>query len=388
VYGYFDDGLVNRHGLGYCCFPLISRRAVIALGFAMPPQFPAWGADVALWEIFRRINRICDISEITLDHLSQHNGSRPADAINKHVQAISNVHSPDHTNEYCTRLNLYLNKEPMTLLDKAIQNYNAVINYHKLSGYNTNLDTIWSNNMTDIHRIVSGSKNAEDLIDRVDQSFMYSINFPPENGMNKGVWTSPNDLAPHVRERQIDWLLTKQAEEGLDILSLAIEESPFIHPRNKVVRHGKTYSGNFMKTVSIAHRIFKHLTVKCSDNPNSLKHILELGGGCGHQARTFLTLLPDAKYTIIDLPETLLFSFTHLSLCFPEKKILFVTNPLDIDRVDDYDIVFCPAVFADRLAGKSQNASNSPTTKATAKVIEREERLYWHRGGGGDEVST
>lgn len=42
---------------------------------------------------------------------------------------------------------------------------------------------------------------------------------------------------------------------------------------------------------------------------------------------------------------------------------------------DDIDIVW-------RKQHKSQNASNSPTTKATAKVIEREERLYWHRGNG------
>jgi len=36
--------------------------------------------------------------------------------------------------------------------------------------------------------------------------------------------------------------------------------------------------------------------------------------------------------------------------------------------------------IAKAIAGKSQNASNSPTTKATAKIIEREERLYWHQG--------
>jgi len=38
-----------------------------------------------------------------------------------------------------------------------------------------------------------------------------------------------------------------------------------------------------------------------------------------------------------------------------------------------------------RKQHKSQNASNSPTTKATAKIIEREERLYWHREAGAME---
>jgi hypothetical protein len=42
---------------------------------------------------------------------------------------------------------------------------------------------------------------------------------------------------------------------------------------------------------------------------------------------------------------------------------------------DDIEIVW-------RKQHKSQNASNSPTTKATAKVIEREERLYYWPGTG------
>ena len=53
----------------------------------------------------------------------------------------------------------------------------------------------------------------------------------------------------------------------------------------------------------------------------------------------------------------------------------------ELSGPDNIDIVW-------RKQHKSQNASNSPTTKATAKVIEREERLYWHRGGGGETVTT
>ena len=53
----------------------------------------------------------------------------------------------------------------------------------------------------------------------------------------------------------------------------------------------------------------------------------------------------------------------------------------ELSGPDDIDIVW-------RKQHKSQNASNSPTTKATAKVIEREERLYWHRGGGETVTTT
>ncbi len=45
----------------------------------------------------------------------------------------------------------------------------------------------------------------------------------------------------------------------------------------------------------------------------------------------------------------------------------------ELSGPDNIDIVW-------RKQHKSQNASNSPTTKATAKIIEREERLYWHQG--------
>lgn len=50
----------------------------------------------------------------------------------------------------------------------------------------------------------------------------------------------------------------------------------------------------------------------------------------------------------------------------------------ELSGPDNIDIVW-------RKQHKSQNASNSPTTKATAKVIEREERLYWHREAGAME---
>jgi site-specific DNA-adenine methylase len=53
----------------------------------------------------------------------------------------------------------------------------------------------------------------------------------------------------------------------------------------------------------------------------------------------------------------------------------------ELSGPNDIDIVW-------RKLHKSQNASNSPTTKATAKVIEREERLYWHRGGGGETMTA
>jgi hypothetical protein len=232
------------------------------------------------------------------------------------------------------------------MLELTRKKYAETIEYHNSIGYDPKLNVIWRDNMPDIAKIFDQSKTAEELIDRVDQTFMYSINFPPENGQNTGVWRSPGDI-PHIREKCVDWLLSRQKSIGVDLFSMPehVQESEFIHSRNKVTRNGRTVSGNFLRTLSCSWQIFKHV--------GRVKNVIELGGGCGHQARTWMLQVPDAKYTIVDLPETLIFSFTHLSLSFPNKKLLWVTSEEDVAKIDDYDIVFVPAVFAPFLHGRN-----------------------------------
>ncbi len=89
AYGWIEDRLKQRHGMSYCCFPLVTRKAADHLGFVMPAQFKAWGADIALWRIFHKIERVCDLSEVTIDHISPHNKSREKDDINKYVEKLS-----------------------------------------------------------------------------------------------------------------------------------------------------------------------------------------------------------------------------------------------------------------------------------------------------------
>lgn len=234
------------------------------------------------------------------------------------------------------------------ILASTLLNYSKTIEYHRKINYDTGLNVIWSNNMPDISNIVTGSQSAKELIDRVDQTFMYAINFPPENGENTGVWRRGGD-SPHIREKQIDWLLKKQESIGLDIHNFPeeIQESEFIHERNKTYRKNRRLSGNFLRTFSIVNSITNFI------DKNKIKKVIELGAGCGHQARTLSLMIPGVKYTIVDLPETLMFSFTHLSLCFPKKKLLWVTSEEEIEKIDDYDFVFVPAVFAPKLSGRS-----------------------------------
>lgn len=267
------------------------------------------------------------------------------------------------------------------ILALTLENYNKTIEYHKKINYDTGLNVIWANNMPDISNIVTSSKSARELIDRVDQTFMYAINFPPENGENTGVWRRNGD-SPHIREKQIDWLLEKQNSIGLNIhnMSEEIHESEFIHDRNKTYRNGRILSGNFLRTLSIVDSILTHLP------QSKIKKVIELGAGCGHQARTLMTVIPGVQYTIVDLPETMMFSFTHLSLCFPNKKLLWVTNEEDLEKIDDQDFVFVPAVFAPKLIGRSYDLfintasmgeMTNPTIHKWMKFIQEEIKVKY-----------
>ena len=68
-------------------------------------------------------------------------------------------------------------------------------------------------------------------------------------------------------------------------------------------------------------------------------------------------------------------TFDHAAFWSWVRRRQGATFVSELSGPDDIEIVW-------RKQHKSQNASNSPTTKATAKVIEREERLYRHQGGG------
>lgn len=89
VYGYISDLLIDRHGMGYCCFPLVSSAAYKILGWAMPGEYPSWNADIVCWEVYRAIGRLLDLSEITIEHISYHTGKRARDHISHNVEYIS-----------------------------------------------------------------------------------------------------------------------------------------------------------------------------------------------------------------------------------------------------------------------------------------------------------
>jgi hypothetical protein len=86
-----DDG----HHPDFCCFPAISRKAMLGLDGYMPQEKLNWGADVVLHNIFERISQqkllpydpIVDISTfLKVNHYSSHNKKTERDEIYQDIK--------------------------------------------------------------------------------------------------------------------------------------------------------------------------------------------------------------------------------------------------------------------------------------------------------------
>ena len=53
----------------YSSFPIITKQAKEALGYFVPENFVGLGADVYLYRVFDKLNRVLSIEDIVLDHV-------------------------------------------------------------------------------------------------------------------------------------------------------------------------------------------------------------------------------------------------------------------------------------------------------------------------------
>lgn len=93
VYGQINDGMTNRppHETEFCCFPLISKKAIDAMGHMFNDRYMAWSADIAIYHVYKNVNRVVNLKDIFyIEHLSDLEGKRPKDAIDVNTEQISN----------------------------------------------------------------------------------------------------------------------------------------------------------------------------------------------------------------------------------------------------------------------------------------------------------
>lgn len=73
------------------CFPILTKEAITAMGFALPSNIPTWGADYVLYKIYKGVDRLLEIFDRTfLNHISYHTKQVSEDAINRRIGTIFN----------------------------------------------------------------------------------------------------------------------------------------------------------------------------------------------------------------------------------------------------------------------------------------------------------
>lgn len=195
-------------------------------------------------------------------------------------------------------------------------------------------------------KIIIDAKSLTDLVHGAQKTFMFSVNV-----------TEP------VKERAVKWLLAERAHRMWEEARVphqlpGMDESPFSFEGNNVIIEEK---GRFVPERSeqeTVRRVFTPDFIRCTNIAARIAmetdltgaRVVELGGGLGHLARVVRLAGISKQHIIIDLPETLCFSFAFLRLNFPEADVQLLTSQAEAVR-PGADFVFCPVAFADQTVG-------------------------------------
>ncbi len=192
--------------------------------------------------------------------------------------------------------------------------------------------------MLEMRAIIDGAQTAEAIVHGAQRTFMFSV----------------NSSAP-AKHGAVDWLLREQSRRGIDLFQLPreIEESQWSLPDNNVEQEGRRLTPDFLRTVTMSLRIRDCISSHIGGPAN----VVELGSGLGHLARTMRLFGITKRHVMIDIPETLVFSYCFLSLNFPEAECVMVCDPQEVHAAlsSDADFIFVPNFLGEFVAGQPQD---------------------------------
>jgi len=91
--------------------------------------------------------------------------------------------------------------------------------------------------------------------------------------------------------------------------------------------------------------VFEKLTEISKSRPVK---ILEIGAGYGALAQFIKSIIPQAKYTIVDIPESLIYSSLYLNLCYPASNHAFA-NLDNEESIKSADFIYVSNISADTI---------------------------------------
>jgi putative sugar O-methyltransferase len=204
--------------------------------------------------------------------------------------------------------------------------------------------------------IIRDAASVEDMIHRMQRTDLFSVN-----------------TDSHLKNLAVDWLVSHYQSHGIDVDTMPseVEESPHSNPAISLTRGTRRLSIDFLRTVSVAYDIRRYIQ---RDGP-ALRSV-ELGAGLGHLARTLRLTGVSRSHLILDLPESLMFSFAFLTINFPGASTVFVANREQAakTRPADYDFVFVPSCFAEAL---DLNGMDLFVNTASLGEMRNETIRYW-----------
>jgi putative sugar O-methyltransferase len=212
---------------------------------------------------------------------------------------------------------------------------------------------IWSGENAEVMRsILANSASSADAVSRLQAFWFQQI--PPRK----------------IAELAVDWHLRLLNGKGasLDNLPSYVEETRFCPEGAVVIRQGRRLRSDLFRHLGTLLRL-----QECW-KPEGSSRVLELGAGTGNFARLMLCAFSEIKYTIIDLPETLVFSYMHLRELFPDKEMTLIQNPDDIGRHESASVVFCPIHLAEYCVGPRYDLV---VNAASLGEMKRETVRYW-----------
>lgn len=149
----------------------------------------------------------------------------------------------------------------------------------------------------------------------------------------------------------------------------AAPEASAFAPEDSVVRIGgrRYWHDDFRH-----HGFLRRMTAALAGETPA--RILELGAGCGNLARLIKLAWPGVRYTIVDLPDTLVFAGMFLRANFPEARVCFLTDESAAGELTAADFALVPAGLEHVLAGQSFDAF---INTASLGEMRRETVEYW-----------
>ena len=192
------------------------------------------------------------------------------------------------------------------------QNLDSLQLYLKIHG-ECKLNCDWTSNIPLNRAIIMENKSIEDIARQFTAKTDFSI-----DGF------IPLRQQEHLIIPAISWL----SENFPDVVYSPISKyfNPIVVKNNLSVNH--------CRTNIVRHSINKH------HNLSDCNSVLEIGAGYGALAREVLLTNNKMKYVIIDLPESLMCSYSYLKLEFPEKSHIMLTEMEDLNN--EFDILYVP----------------------------------------------